>query len=168
MCKMAALGAWGSAAVPTRLCRAARTLWGWRARRGLGHEAGAADGTWEGARRGPPPGLLWQTASAPSAARALRGGRQQSPGAPEGRGEEGSGTGWVCRRWREEAWGAAAGPSPEGSGGWRDRGRLLSPRPAPAAASPPCGLTACEILPQREKPPSLPLRMKRFRICSTK
>ncbi|NXW36625.1 RT22 protein, partial [Phaetusa simplex] len=40
---MAALGAWGSAVVPARLSRVARALWGWRARRGLGQDAGAAD-----------------------------------------------------------------------------------------------------------------------------
>ncbi|XP_074009549.1 small ribosomal subunit protein mS22 isoform X3 [Numenius arquata] len=40
---MAALGAWGSAAAPARLSRVARALWGWRARRGLGQDAGAAD-----------------------------------------------------------------------------------------------------------------------------
>ncbi|NXF84634.1 RT22 protein, partial [Eubucco bourcierii] len=39
---MAALGAWGTAAGPARLCRVARVLWGWRARRGLGQDAGAA------------------------------------------------------------------------------------------------------------------------------
>ncbi|NXC18051.1 RT22 protein, partial [Corythaeola cristata] len=41
---MAALGACRSAAVPARLARVARTLWGWRARRGLGQDAGAAAG----------------------------------------------------------------------------------------------------------------------------
>lgn len=91
-----------------------------------------------------------------------------APAVPRGAGGKGSGTGWVCRRWREEAWGAATEPSPEGSGGGVTAAVSSSPRPAPAAASPPCGLTACEILPQREKPASLPLRMKRFRICSTK
>ncbi|NXJ60684.1 RT22 protein, partial [Rostratula benghalensis] len=40
---MAALGAWGSAAAPARLSRVARALWGWRARRGLGQDAGSAD-----------------------------------------------------------------------------------------------------------------------------
>ncbi|XP_074449338.1 small ribosomal subunit protein mS22 [Larus michahellis] len=40
---MAALGAWGSALVPARLSRVARTLWGWRARRGLVQDAGTAD-----------------------------------------------------------------------------------------------------------------------------
>ncbi|KAM6326701.1 small ribosomal subunit protein mS22 [Podargus strigoides] len=40
---MAALGARRCPAVSARLGRVARTLWGWRARRGLGQDAGAAE-----------------------------------------------------------------------------------------------------------------------------